>query len=128
MSAGLRHTRISNWQYLLMMINWEVRTPPMPTRNVNLTDHFDQFIETSVASGRFSNASELVREGLRLLEQREQENQAKLEWLRSAVQLGIDDIESGDYTEIRSGRDLDAFMREIREETSAELKAKQARG
>ena len=39
----------------------------MPTRNVNLTDHFDRFIEDEVTSGRFSNASEMVREGLRLL-------------------------------------------------------------
>ena len=39
----------------------------MPTRNVNLTEHFDRFIETGVSSGRFSNASEVVREGLRLL-------------------------------------------------------------
>ena len=57
----------------------------MPTRNVNLTDHFDRFIEDGIASGRFSNASEIVREGLRLLEQREQEDQAKLKWLRAAV-------------------------------------------
>ena len=41
----------------------------MPTRNVNLTDRFDRFIEVGVASGRFSSASEMVREGLRLLEQ-----------------------------------------------------------
>ena len=33
----------------------------MPTRNVNLTEHFDRFIETGVTSGRFSNASEVVR-------------------------------------------------------------------
>ena len=43
----------------------------MPTRNVNLTDHFDNFIQARIKSGRFSNASEVVREGLRLLEQRE---------------------------------------------------------
>jgi antitoxin ParD1/3/4 len=57
----------------------------MSTRNINLTDHFDRFIEAGITSGRFSNASEVVREGLRLLEQREQEDQAKLEWLRSAA-------------------------------------------
>jgi len=50
----------------------------MPTRNVNLTDHFDRFIDDGVTSGRFSSASEVVREGLRLLEQREQEDRAKL--------------------------------------------------
>ena len=56
----------------------------MPTRNVNLTDHFDRFIQARINSGRFSNASEVVREGLRLLEQREKEDKAKLEWLRAA--------------------------------------------
>ena len=45
----------------------------MPTRNVNLTEHFDHFIETGITSGRFGNASEVVREGLRLLEQSERE-------------------------------------------------------
>lgn len=100
----------------------------MPTRNINLTDHFDKFIESSVESGRFSNASELVREGLRLLEQHEQENQAKIEWLRSAVQEGMDGIEAGDYIAIRSGRELKDFMRDLREEASAELKAERIRG
>jgi len=47
----------------------------MPTRNVNLTDHLDGFIERGITSGRFSDASEMVREGLRLLEQREQEDE-----------------------------------------------------
>ena len=93
----------------------------MPTRNINLTDHFDKFIESSVESGRFSNASELVREGLRLLEQHEQENQAKIEWLRSAVQEGMDGIEAGDYIAIRSSRELKDFMRVLSEEASAEL-------
>lgn len=41
----------------------------MPTRNVHLTDHFDKFITAGIESGRFSNASEVVREGLRLLEE-----------------------------------------------------------
>ncbi len=57
----------------------------MPTRNVNLTGHLDRFIETGITSGRFSNTSEVVREALRLLELREQEDQAKIEWLRSAA-------------------------------------------
>ena len=48
---------------------------------MNLTEYLDQFVEESVRSGRFSNASEVVREGLRLLEQRQLENNAKLEWL-----------------------------------------------
>jgi antitoxin ParD1/3/4 len=87
---------------------------PMPTRNVNLTEHLDRFVETRVSSGRFSNASEVVREGLRLLEQREQEDQAKLEWLRGAVREGIEAIEQGDYTTLNSEREIDNLLRDIR--------------
>ena len=100
----------------------------MPTRNVNLTDHFDRFIETGVTSGRFSNASEVVREGLRLLEQREQEEKAKLKWLRAAAKEGIDDIEHGDYTTIRSGREMKDFIRRLSKEASAEVAAEKTRG
>lgn len=72
----------------------------MPTRNINLTDHLDAFVEGSIASGRYKNASEVVREGLRLLEQRHRENEAKLERLRAEVQVGIDALERGDYVEV----------------------------
>ena len=100
----------------------------MPTRNVNLTEHFDRYIEAGVTSGRFSNASEVVREGLRLLEQREQEDKAKLEWLRAAVKDGIDDIERGDYVTLRSDREIKDFMRQLRKEAAAELAAENTRG
>jgi antitoxin ParD1/3/4 len=92
----------------------------VPTRNVNLTEHFDRFIETRVTSGHFSNASEVVREGLRLLEQREQENKAKLGWLRAAAKEGFDSIERGDSTSLRSMTEIKDFLREIREGISAE--------
>jgi len=91
----------------------------MPTRNVNPTERFDGFIENGVSSGRFSNASEVVREGLRLLEQREQENKAKLKWLRAAVQEGIDDVDGGDYTQLRSSQEIKDFIRQRRAETPA---------
>ncbi len=93
----------------------------MPTRNVNLTEHFDRFIESGIASGRFSNASEVVREGLRLLEQREQEDRARIEWLRSAAKEGFDAFERGDYTTLRSEDEIDDFLEQIHEEVSAEL-------
>src|ERR1700730_3797485 len=100
----------------------------MPTRNVNLTDHLDRFIEAGITSGRFSNASEVVREGLRLLEQREEEDKAKLEWLRAAAKEGFDAIERGDYVTLRSGQDLTEFMRQVGEEASAELAAERNGG
>ena len=93
----------------------------MPTRNVNLTDHFDRFIEDGITSGRFSNASEIVGEALRILEEREQEDQAKLDWLRAAAKEGFDAIDRGDYVALRSEKEIDDFLKKIHEEVSAEL-------
>lgn len=95
----------------------------MPTRNVNLTEHFDRFIETGITSGRFSNASEVVREGLRLLEQREQEDRAKIEWLRSAAREGFDAIDRGEGIEFETMDDLQAYIHTIGDEVSAEIAA-----
>jgi antitoxin ParD1/3/4 len=53
----------------------------MPTRNVVLTDRQEELIETLVKSGRYQNASEILREGLRLVEQREAEDAGKLKAL-----------------------------------------------
>lgn len=93
----------------------------MPTRNVNLTEHFNRFIEKGVSSGRFGNASEVVREGLRLLEQREQEDEAKLKWLRAAAKEGFDALDRGDYVALNSEKEIGEFLSKIHEEVSAEL-------
>ena len=100
---------------------WKDRA--MPTRNVNLTEHFDRMIDEGVKSGRFSNASEMVREGLRLLEQRDEEHRAHVEWLRGEVQKGIDDIESGAYSELRSEGELDEFLDRIGDRVVARYEA-----
>ena len=100
----------------------------MPTRNVNLTEHFDRFIETGVTSGRFGNASEVVREGLRLLEQREQEDKAKLEWLRAAAREGFDSIDRGEGIEFETMDDLEAYVHQAGQEVSAEIAADRNRG
>jgi antitoxin ParD1/3/4 len=83
----------------------------MPTRNVHLTEHFDTLIASGIESGQFTNASEVVREGLRLLEQRQREDEAKIKWLRDAAQKGIDDIERGDYTVLSSRADISSHVR-----------------
>ena len=100
----------------------------MPTRNVNLTEHFDRFIEAGVTSGRFGNASEVVRDGLRLLEQREQEDKAKLEWLRAAAKEGFDQLDRGEGIEFESMDDFDAYIDRIGEEASAEIAVERKRG
>lgn len=60
----------------------------MPTRNVNLTDALDRFVAKKVKTGRYENASEVVRAGLRNLEREEQEYEAKLVSLRAAIDAG----------------------------------------
>jgi antitoxin ParD1/3/4 len=64
------------------------RDSAMPTRNVNLTDELDRFVATKVKSGRYENASEVVRAGLRTLEREEQAYEAKLAALRAAIDEG----------------------------------------
>ena len=53
-------------------------------------DHFEQFIKTQLESGRYSSASEVVRDALRLMEEREQLRQIQLEQLRQQIRAGID--------------------------------------
>lgn len=60
----------------------------MPTRNVNLTEELDRFVAGKVASGRYENASEVVRAGLRALEEQERMFEAKLARLRDALVEG----------------------------------------
>jgi len=52
--------------------------------------HYENFIKELVDSGRYATASEVMREGLRLIEEREERRRAKLEALRGAVQAGLD--------------------------------------
>ena len=57
--------------------------------SVSLGDHFVQFIDTQVQSGRFGSASDVVRAGLRLLEEREQTAQALREALVAGERSGV---------------------------------------
>jgi antitoxin ParD1/3/4 len=88
---------------------------PMPTRNVVLTDRQQKIIETLVGSGRYQNASEILREGLRLVEQREAEDAAKLERLREAAHAGFGALDRGDFAEFDSIDDLQVYLNNLSE-------------
>lgn len=88
----------------------------MPTRNVVLTDHHERIIETLVGSGRYQNASEVLRDGLRLVEEREQHNAAKLELLREAARIGIADLEEGRYRTFGSPAALSGHLQGLAEQ------------
>lgn len=72
----------------------------MPTRNVVLTEHQHEFVDSLVETGRYQNASEVLREGLRLIEQRERLESAQLAALREAAAKGWADIDAGSYVDI----------------------------
>jgi antitoxin ParD1/3/4 len=72
----------------------------MATRNVVLTDTQSDLVDRLVASGRYQNASEALRAGLRLLEREESE----LGELRSRLQSGLEEARKGDLAE-GSGED-----------------------
>jgi antitoxin ParD1/3/4 len=63
--------------------------------NVSLTPEIEALIESKVKSGMYNSASEVVREGIRLLQQRDEMREAKLNALRAEIQKGIDDMEAG---------------------------------
>lgn len=83
---------------------------PMPTRNVNLTDELDSFVDAHIAHGQYANASEVVRAGLRALAQQERLYEAKLERVRSA-------IDEGDAAEDADEYSLDGLLTELARET-----------
>ena len=85
----------------------------MPTRNVVLTDHQESLIGSLVDSGRYQNASEVLREGLRLLEQRVSEDAARLEALREAVDIGLRDLDEGRFQPVGTRAEIAEYLDSI---------------
>ncbi|WP_075290306.1 type II toxin-antitoxin system ParD family antitoxin [Pararhizobium arenae] len=71
-------------------------------------DHFDAFINKQVATGRFNNASEVVRAGLRLLER----DETKFAELKRLIDEGLEDFANGDYVEFSEPGQLLAYIQQ----------------
>jgi antitoxin ParD1/3/4 len=67
----------------------------MATMNISLTPQLEQLVQERVKSGRYTSASEVIREALRLMEERDRLLRAKLDQLREDVREGV---ESGPAT------------------------------
>lgn len=77
----------------------------MATRNIVLTDHQSQVVDHLVASGRYQNASEVLRAGLRMVEEAESRYITKMNDLKAAIDAGKEDLEAG-RTRAFTGDDL----------------------
>jgi antitoxin ParD1/3/4 len=83
--------------------------------------HFEGFIQGLLESGRYSTASEVMRDGLRMIEEREQRRNAKLEALRAEIQMGFD---SGPAEEVDPGEWIKSIKARGRQRLAAEKNAK----
>lgn len=78
-----------------------------------LTNEQARLLESLVSSGRYQNASEVIREGLRLIERRETEYAARLQALRDAVGVGAAALERGAFKEFRDAESLAEYLNGI---------------
>ncbi len=76
--------------------------------NVSVGKDFEEFVKGKVASGDYASVSEVVRDGLRLLKEKELILEAKLQSLRGEIQKGIDQADNGEF------RDGEEVMNELR--------------
>jgi antitoxin ParD1/3/4 len=76
---------------------------------ISLTPEQDAFVEKVVQAGEYQNASEAVRDALRVLQQRRREDALTLKALRAELQAGVDALERGELVQIEEPN-LDAYV------------------
>jgi antitoxin ParD1/3/4 len=79
--------------------------------NISLTKEFEHYVSQKVSSGLYHSASEVIRDGLRLMKERDDLHQSKLAELRKEIAIGVDQADRGQ-------------MRPFNEETTARVKAR----
>jgi antitoxin ParD1/3/4 len=81
--------------------------------NFSLTPSLEQFVRDRANSGDYNNASEVVRDAIRLLKRAEEHRALKMERLRAAIRDGDEALARGDFTDVNSDRELDEFFAEF---------------
>jgi antitoxin ParD1/3/4 len=86
--------------------------PDRTSLNVSLTPELNQFVQERVATGRYQTASEVVREGLRLLENQERDREAAYAALKAKLKRGAAQADRGEFvTPEEVLRDIDVLKR-----------------
>jgi antitoxin ParD1/3/4 len=81
--------------------------------NLSLTPQLEVFIRECAKSGDYNNASEVVREAIRLFKRREEERLARLTQLQQAIAEGDEAVSRGESNVFNSAADLDAFFEQL---------------
>ncbi len=81
--------------------------------NFSLTPNLEQFVRDRAASGDYNNASEVVRDAIRLLKRTEERRALKMERLRAAIREGDEALARGEFTDLDSDQELDEFFAEL---------------
>lgn len=89
----------------------------MGTKNISFTEELEKYIDAKVASGEYAHASEVVRDGVRLLMHTEAE---RLEWLKDAIAVGMASAETEDLIELD-----EAFLEGVKARGLAYLRARE---
>jgi antitoxin ParD1/3/4 len=84
----------------------------MPTRNISLTAEQDAFVQGVVEAGEYQNASEAIRDALRVLQQRRREDSLKLKALRAQIRVGVDALDRGNFAEVEDA-DLEGYLERL---------------
>ena len=94
--------------------------------NVSLTPMLEELVQRRVASGLYNSASEVIREALRLLEERDEVRRMRLATLREAINIGREELERGDASE-HDDRSLSALAADIKARGRKRLTTKEKR-
>ena len=86
--------------------------------NVNLGPVFDDFVAQMLKTGLYQSQSEVLREGLRLLKEREESRKLRLVQLRKEIALGVEQADRGEFV------DGDASFRRIRDKSKRQKRVK----
>jgi antitoxin ParD1/3/4 len=91
----------------------------MSTLNIDLPEPLDAFVQAQIGAGDYRDAADVVQAGLRLLKSQTEADAAKVERLRAAIQVGLDELERGEGIEVT---DLDAHFDALEAEVEAEFR------
>lgn len=88
--------------------------------NVSLTPELEKLVQEKVASGLYNSASEVIRESLRLLHERDRIREIRIEELRKEIQKGVNQLERGEY-QVYETDELETLISEIQQQGRASI-------